>query len=419
MPQFRTKARAVELLGKGQIADLPTAITELWKNGYDAYGDKLVAFLYLAGYENYQAPVFVLSDDGKGMNAEDIINNWFVLGTDSKSRPGLDKKGAETLNKEPRVKMGEKGIGRLAVAYLGPQMLMLTKKVNHPLEIVFFDWRILENFNLFLSDINIPQKTLASLDHFHELFLELKSEFLQNFSLSSANASDPWADQLELRDTIIADCNALTIPSYIIEDRISHFFLNERKSSGTEFIIFKPEVQLVELRNFVKPSDQNIQDESSDKYVISTLAGLFNQFKEDQQVDKTHFWIYENNDEGRYDLLKYREFFNSGDFERCDHLIQGYFNELGEFNGSVRIYNKIVEHHFVPQTKRRNTTYGPFGLKVGYVQPLNDETKLSPEEKRVFEDKLSLYGGIFIMEVFLSIGMASVSFHMEGLTLIC
>ena len=41
MAQFRTKARAVELLGKGQIADLPTAISELWKNGYDAYADKL------------------------------------------------------------------------------------------------------------------------------------------------------------------------------------------------------------------------------------------------------------------------------------------------------------------------------------------------------------------------------------------
>ena len=39
--QFRTKARAVDLLGKGQIADLPTAITELWKNGYDAYADNL------------------------------------------------------------------------------------------------------------------------------------------------------------------------------------------------------------------------------------------------------------------------------------------------------------------------------------------------------------------------------------------
>lgn len=31
MPQFRAKARAVDLLGKGQISDLPTAISELWK----------------------------------------------------------------------------------------------------------------------------------------------------------------------------------------------------------------------------------------------------------------------------------------------------------------------------------------------------------------------------------------------------
>ena len=41
MAKFRTMARAVDLLGKNQIADLPTAITEIWKNGYDAYGDKL------------------------------------------------------------------------------------------------------------------------------------------------------------------------------------------------------------------------------------------------------------------------------------------------------------------------------------------------------------------------------------------
>ncbi len=131
MAYFRAKARAVDLLGKGQIADLPTAISELWKNGYDAYGDNLEAFLYMEGYKDIPKPIFVISDDGKGMDREDILEKWFVLGTDAKSRPDEDVKGEETLNKEPRVKMGEKGIGRLAVAYLGPQMLMLTKKMRH------------------------------------------------------------------------------------------------------------------------------------------------------------------------------------------------------------------------------------------------------------------------------------------------
>ncbi|MCJ2564412.1 MAG: ATP-binding protein, partial [Candidatus Thermoplasmatota archaeon] len=128
MPSFRAKARAVDLLGKGQIADLPTAICELWKNGYDAYADKLSCNLYLAGYENLESPIFTLSDDGTGMSREDIEEKWIVLGTDSRVR-GLEAlTEEERLKKPPRIPMGEKGIGRLSVAYLGPRMLMVTKK---------------------------------------------------------------------------------------------------------------------------------------------------------------------------------------------------------------------------------------------------------------------------------------------------
>lgn len=37
MTQISTKARAAELLGKGQIADLPTALSELCNNGFHKY----------------------------------------------------------------------------------------------------------------------------------------------------------------------------------------------------------------------------------------------------------------------------------------------------------------------------------------------------------------------------------------------
>lgn len=127
MVQFRTKARAVELLGKGQIADLPTAISELWKNGYDAYADRLTCDLYMNGYKDIQAPLFVLSDTGTGMSQQDILKKWIVLGTDSKAR-GLDfLKQEERFGLEQRIPMGEKGIGRLSVSYLGSPMMMLTK----------------------------------------------------------------------------------------------------------------------------------------------------------------------------------------------------------------------------------------------------------------------------------------------------
>ena len=218
MAQFRAKARAVDLLGKGQIADLPTAISELWKNGYDAYGDSLDAHLFMPGYMGQTEPIFVLSDDGRGMNRTDVLDKWFVLGTDSKSRRSDDVKGEATLNKDPRVKMGEKGIGRLAVAYLGPQMLMLSKKQNNPVEAVFFDWRTLENYDLFLEDVNIPIKSVEPTESFQIVFSQLKEEFLLNFPEIEKSKPDPWKDQEGLKNEIIQDVNRLGLPEHIIDD---------------------------------------------------------------------------------------------------------------------------------------------------------------------------------------------------------
>ena len=397
MAYFRAKARAVDLLGKGQIADLPTAISELWKNGYDAYADNLQAFLYMKNYMEYPEPVFVISDDGKGMSREDVLNKWFVLGTDSKTRSKVDEIGPETLYKEPRVKMGEKGIGRLAVAYLGPQMLMLTKKLNHPLEAVFFDWRILENYDLFLSDVNIPLKAIESLEKFNETFEDLKKEFLANFPNYSENENDPWKDQQKLKQKIIEDCKNLVVPNFV-EDTISDLLNNPTETHGTSFIIFKPDPQIIELRNFIKPEDN--RDDTSIKYTISSLAGLFNLFKTEEPEQQTHFWIYEGDGEseskGRYDLLTLRSFFTPSDFKTCDHLIEGKFNEEGQFNGDVRIYRKTIPHTFKPVRKKNKTNYGPFKIKLGYVQSEEKETLLNQELKRVFEDKLSLYSGVFV-----------------------
>lgn len=397
MAQFRAKARAVDLLGKGQIADLPTAISELWKNGYDAYGDNLQAFLYMKGYQNSQEPIFVLTDDGKGMSREDILDKWFVLGTDSKSRYELDKKGEETLNKAPRVKMGEKGIGRLAVAYLGPQMLMLTKKMNHPLEAVFFDWRILENYDLFLSDVNIPLKSVDSIDGFQKTVQELKKEFLQNFPEPAKGAKDPWKDQQEIKENIIADCKNLSVPEFIVEDIVSDFFKSPTKSHATKFIIFKPEQQLLELRNFTKNDEnEDYRDDISINYTVSTLVGLFNLFKTENPEHQTHFWISEKSETGKYDLLTFKSFFTPEDFKDGDHLIEGEFDEYGEFKGDVRIYKQTIKHSFKPVKKKTKINYGSFKIKLGYVQDREDNSLVKDERKKVFEEKLRLFSGLFI-----------------------
>lgn len=77
------------------------------------------------------------------MSRKDIEEKWIVLGTDSRVRGSEPQTKEERLGKSPRTPLGEKGIGRLSVSYLGSPMLMLTKKENENCQILFFDWRIL------------------------------------------------------------------------------------------------------------------------------------------------------------------------------------------------------------------------------------------------------------------------------------
>lgn len=102
MAQFKTRARALDLLGRQQIAGIPTAINELIKNAHDAYADKFdIDFLRCNN-------LLVLRDDGLGMTKEEFETRWLTLGTESKlankksSLPPID------ISKPRRPIMGEK-----------------------------------------------------------------------------------------------------------------------------------------------------------------------------------------------------------------------------------------------------------------------------------------------------------------------
>ena len=125
MSRFTTRARAVEMLGRQYIAGIPTAINELFKNAHDAYADVVEV--------DYYRPeqLFVLRDDGLGMTLDDFETKWLALGTDSKifGSGGLASL-AEELGLPSRRVLGEKGIGRLAIGAIGPQVLVMTRAMR-------------------------------------------------------------------------------------------------------------------------------------------------------------------------------------------------------------------------------------------------------------------------------------------------
>nr|DAV96948.1 MAG TPA: Histidine kinase-, DNA gyrase B-, and HSP90-like ATPase [Caudoviricetes sp.] len=146
---FQTRARAIDHLGRGQIADTPTAVSELWKNAYDAYARNVALHIF-----DGKAPLAGIFDDGCGMTASDLREKWLVVGTESKV--GKGSVADETFGLSPRVRLGEKGIGRLSAAFLSPVTLVVTKKMNAPYAALLVDWRFFENPYLLISDVRFP-----------------------------------------------------------------------------------------------------------------------------------------------------------------------------------------------------------------------------------------------------------------------
>lgn len=130
MAKMNVSARAVDMLGRQQIAGIPTAIHELFKNAHDAYA-KNVEIDYFRS-EN----ILVLRDDGIGMTESDFTSKWLTIGTSSKL--GVNRK-SHFIPKgmKERKLMGEKGIGRLAIAAVGRQVLVLTRRKE---KINFMRW---------------------------------------------------------------------------------------------------------------------------------------------------------------------------------------------------------------------------------------------------------------------------------------
>ncbi len=90
------------MLGRQQIAGVPTAISELFKNAHDAYADNAIVDYFRSDR------LFILRDDGIGMTEKDFEERWLTLATESKvasegqlpvsGRPGYPRR--EILGRE-------------------------------------------------------------------------------------------------------------------------------------------------------------------------------------------------------------------------------------------------------------------------------------------------------------------------------
>ena len=128
---FIITPRVIAHLGEDLIKDESIALLELVKNSYDAGATVCnvdFAFDIWGKLER-----IIVEDNGSGMNLQTIETVWLVIGTDN-------KKKQLSSDKEGRVPLGEKGIGRLGVHKLGRRIKLISKSKNEREVYVDIDW---------------------------------------------------------------------------------------------------------------------------------------------------------------------------------------------------------------------------------------------------------------------------------------
>ncbi len=144
---FSASTSVKNLFGRGLVTDQIAAVFELVKNSYDADATEVeIVFSNLKS----DSPSLTISDDGTGMDLDDIENRWMIIGTDSKKNTMFSPIFNRPLN-------GDKGIGRFSVDRLGSCLHMEAQR-RDSIEKYFveFDWSLFEGEARNINEINIP-----------------------------------------------------------------------------------------------------------------------------------------------------------------------------------------------------------------------------------------------------------------------
>jgi hypothetical protein len=144
---FTVDARAMLTWGRDSIKDHTTAVLELVKNSYDA-GAKIVEVSILAASEKLEERVIRISDDGVGMSADNLEDNWL--------RIGFSEKLTHKKAKFGRRKTGEKGVGRISADRLGSHLVLKSQATDSPATGLTVNWNKFAEGGKTISEIPVP-----------------------------------------------------------------------------------------------------------------------------------------------------------------------------------------------------------------------------------------------------------------------
>jgi hypothetical protein len=382
------------MLGRQQIAGIQNALTELFKNAHDAYADDVVVDYFEdagAGGEGF----IVIRDNGIGMTLNDFENKWLVLGTESKVGAAREQQFIPQ-GKTRRPITGEKGIGRLAIALLGGQVLVLSRAIRdgglRDLVVSWIHWGLFEIPGLDLDEIDIPLITIKGgrLPSIEEI-TELQGQLVTCVQRIAETHSDSSLKRIRneisgfIPDPAAMDC--------FFSLREENCLSLNNTGCGTHFFVgpVNPVLKL-QIAAELKENDYSFRkhllgfsDITFGEQHCSTIATSFKRWLPGEPYGE--------------ELLSPGAFFTREELlNKSDHFLGGSVDEYGQFHGSLRVYDKTYEDLIVPwpESNGKPTKCGPFMVNFGYIMGRKTESLLSPEEYEPLNSKSNFLGGMYV-----------------------
>lgn len=414
---FQTRARAIDHLGREQIADVPTAISELWKNSFDAYARKAEVHLF---DDNNEYGVATIIDDGHGMTLTDITERWLVIGTESKfigSEESADDSVDDRNGLAKRPKQGQKGIGRLSSAMLGPLLLLVSKKKYDRFVALLIDWRLFQNPYLLLDDITIPVQEFDAKEQLFEILPEMFDQLMGNVwgdpaekeSSRNKRLTSAWDDftalELSQGKTTFETTQAL------ITDTIINSAFKERHIEPWDVWINKSEsgtaLLISGIHEDLKAQYGDVDDPSVDrarKSFFSTLIAFTNPVSS-QASTNFDYRVTVHRGQYRQDIIAPEHEFSTSDWEKMEHRVIGEIDEDGVFEGNVTAFGDDLGHVSIPlqvkMPKHQNSKVGKIHIQLGSYEVSSGteglggkNTSMEPSIWADIDGKLEKYCGL-------------------------
>lgn len=395
---FQARARAIDHLGRGQIADAPTAISELWKNAYDAYARNVELHIY-----DGDPSLAAVLDDGVGMNAEDILDRWLVIGTESKieNTPAV----LETLGLPPRTRQGEKGIGRLSAAFLAPGTILVSKRSHEDYVVVLIDWRLFENPYLSLEDIKLPVETFSSPDELIAGLPGMLPKLLDNLGGRKddrgLHLAECWSRFSEyetqqgtaLTSNAIANCwRTMPLQPRHLEEWLVYAGLSDH---GTA-------MYLIDLNNelavWVRPDEAGEEVDEVKNRLRETLTAFTDPYLDRRIKFDYEVFVHRAGSDQR--IIAANDVFGIDSLRDLEHHIEGKFDEDGVFTGRIVAFGKdLGEKMYRPKRAIRansKDSLGPFSFVIGTFEQDEKKSTHDSNQHAFLEQQAERYSGIFV-----------------------